>query len=116
MPLFDIGTAGCLIPIEKEQMDSNENKAQVDHRLLEIFMNEDYLKKNEQEHSLSCPNMDCDQKGILFINNMKYAASLHCLPHCKGTSVKEKFLKNVRIRTCNENFKKTTILNDEKEK
>ena len=58
--------------------------------------------------------MDCDQKGILFINNMKYAASLHFLLHCKGTSVKEKFLKNLRIRTCNENFKKTTILIDEK--
>ena len=45
---------------------------------------------------------------------MKYAASLHFLLHCKGTSVKEKFLKNLRIRTCNENFKKTTILIDEK--
>ena len=46
VPLYDIGTPGCLIPIEKKQMDGNENKAQVDHRLLEIFMNEDYLKKN----------------------------------------------------------------------
>ena len=26
-PQLDIGTAGCLIPIEKEQIDSNENNA-----------------------------------------------------------------------------------------
>ena len=76
-------------------------------------MNEDYLKRNKQEHSLSCPNENCDKKRSL-INNMKYAASLHCLLNCKGTSVKEKFLKNMSIRTCKDNFKRTTILIDEK--